>query len=60
MILDNMGRLLQLILNKLHTKKELIDRLFGRLFHIDKNPKFDTRERGQQWYNDDLEDPKHP
>ena len=35
-ILENMGRLLQLIPNRLHTIKELIDRLSGRLFHIDK------------------------
>ena len=31
-----MGRLLQLIPDRLHTKKELIDRLPRRLFHIDK------------------------
>ena len=31
-----MGRLLQLIPNRLHTRKELIDRLLRRLLHIDK------------------------
>ena len=31
-----MGRLLHLIPNRLHTRKELIDRLPRRLFHIDK------------------------
>ncbi len=31
-----MGRLLQLIPNRLHTRKEPIDRLSRRLFHIDK------------------------
>ena len=35
-ILENMGRLLQLIPNRLHTRRELIDPLSGCLFHVDK------------------------
>ena len=31
-----MGELLQLIPNRLHTRKELIDRLSGHLFHVNK------------------------
>ena len=39
-ILDNIGGLLQLIPNRLHTREELIDELHGLLFHGDsKAPK---------------------
>ena len=56
-----MGRLLQLIPNRLHIRKELIDRLSGRLFHIDKKtPKLILVREASSGNNDDSEDPKQP